>query len=66
MNPIRLETGTRHLLASCATCPTWRELRGTRPAALLAAATHMDLVHGDARAAGKLRERAQRDTPRPT
>lgn len=53
-------------LATCPECGPWRELRGTRRAALLAAADHATLVHGDERQASELRDRASRllrDTP---
>lgn len=59
-NPTRVDTGTRHVLAWCHECQPWRELRGTRPAALRAAADHVQLVHGEDRLAADLRERAQR------
>lgn len=58
---IRVEPGTRHVLAWCRDCPPWRELRGTRTAALLAAADHAERCHGDRAIASDLRERA-RDT----
>lgn len=57
-NPTRLEAGHNHVLAYCRTCPPWRELAWDRPEALRAAATHLDLVHGDKKAAARLRERA--------
>lgn len=58
---IRVEAGTRHALAWCRDCPPWRELRGTRAAALLAAADHAERVHEARSIASDLRERA-RDT----
>lgn len=61
-HPDRLEPGTRHVLAWCAECPPWRRLTADRPAAQLAAAAHLELVHGapgKARAA-RLRELAAR------
>jgi hypothetical protein len=56
------QRGAGTQLALCAECKPWRELRGTRPAALLAAAEHAANVHGDYREADKLRTRAA-DTP---
>lgn len=56
---IGIDKSARSVLAHCAQCPSFRELRGTRPAALIAAATHVELVHGDARAAANLRDRAR-------
>lgn len=61
MTAPRLEAGTRHVLAWCPSCPPWRVIRGTRPAAHLAAADHAERVHGDAAAAKEHRRRA-RDT----
>lgn len=55
-----LEPGTRHVLAACRQCPPWRELRGTRPAALLAAAVHAEQVHHDTKRAKQLRQQAAR------
>lgn len=57
-NPTRLEAGRGHVLAWCVDCPPWRRLAGDNPAALLVAADHLQLVHGDARAAARLRDRA--------
>lgn len=57
---VLLEGATRHVLAACRDCPSWRELRDDRPAAQLAAAAHLQLVHGDPAAARKLRELATR------
>jgi hypothetical protein len=65
-NPTRIESGTRHALAYCSSCPPWRRLTADRPAALLAAAEHVDLTHGDRQLAAKLRDRARAaaaDTP---
>lgn len=59
---IRLDAGTRTVVATCAACPSWRELRGTRPAAQLEAARHLELVHGAKRRARELRELATRAT----
>lgn len=58
--PTRLEAGTRHVLAWCVSCPPWRELRAERPAALRAAADHLENVHGQVRMAYGLREQARR------
>lgn len=58
--PTRLEAGTRHVLAYCVRCPPWRELRGERPAALRAAADHLEYTHGQLRKAADLREQARR------
>lgn len=58
--PTRLEAGTRHVLAYCVKCPPWRELRGQRTAALLAAADHLEYVHDALRKAADLREQARR------
>lgn len=57
-NPTRLEAGHNHLLAWCQSCPSWRRLAWDRPEALRAAATHVQLVHGNTELAGSLRERA--------
>lgn len=59
--PIRLDPGTRHVLAWCTACPPWRELAASSSAAHLAAAAHAERVHGDAAAAKEHRRRA-RDT----
>lgn len=59
---IRVELGTRNALVWCKSCGTWRELHGTHRAALQAAARHVDQVHGEARRAADLRDRAQRLT----
>lgn len=61
-SPVRIEAGTRHVLASCTACASWRELRGTRPAAHLIAAAHMENVHGDWVLANRHRQLAKRDT----
>lgn len=58
--PTRLEGGTRHVLAYCQTCPPWRRLTATRPAALRVAADHLELVHGQKGLAKQLREQAAR------
>lgn len=58
--PTRLEPGTRYVLAYCNECPPWRTLTGTRPAALRAAADHVELTHGNGRVARQLREQARR------
>ena len=57
-NPTRLEAGHNNLLAYCTRCPSWRELTWDRPEALRAAATHVQLVHGNTEVARTLRERA--------
>lgn len=56
---VRLEPGTRHVLAWCSGCPSWRTLRGDLAAAHLAAAAHAELVHEDAAAAKEHRRRAR-------
>lgn len=57
---IRLDAG-RAVLAWCVKCPSWREIRPTREAALRAGADHLRLVHDDqAEAAQDHRERAER------
>jgi hypothetical protein len=56
---IRVESGTRHALAWCTECPSWRELRGTRTAVHLLAADHSTRVHGDAAAAATHRRHAE-------
>lgn len=56
---ITLDKSDRDVVALCVDCPPWRELRGTRAAALTAAAAHVDQVHADPRAAALLRERAR-------
>ena len=61
-NPTRLEAGHNHVLAYCRACPPWRELRWDQPEALDAAATHVQLVHGNMTLAEKLRERAAEQT----
>lgn len=60
---IHLDAG-RHVLAWCAECPSWRELRPDRVSALRAGAAHLELVHGHARAAADHRDRATRITRR--
>lgn len=57
--PTRVDLGTRHALAWCASCPSWRVLRGDRADALLASADHVDRVHGDKSVAANLREQAR-------
>lgn len=56
---IRVEAATRHALAWCTACPPWREVRGDRPAAHLAAAAHAETVHADHAAAKEHRRRAR-------
>lgn len=51
-------------LAHCAACPSWRELRGERAAALTAAADHALRVHDDKATAAQLRELATRAAKR--
>ena len=63
-NPTRVESGTRHQLAWCRECPSWRELRDTNFEALVACAVHVQLVHGRAKLAAQLRARAATDTPK--
>lgn len=67
--PVRFDTAARTVLATCAECPPWRVLQASRPAALRAAAAHVDHVHEDARLAAHLRDLAHRqearDTPSP-
>lgn len=58
-NPTKLEAGHNHVLAYCRACPPWRELTWDRPEALAAAATHVQLVHGDHETAKRLRKRAE-------
>lgn len=64
-NPTRLEAGHNHVLAYCRDCPPWRRLELSRPAALLQAAVHLELVHGRHKLAANLRDRARKlaDTP---
>lgn len=57
---IRLEAGARTVLAYCTECPSWRELRPTRAAALTAAAHHALVVHDQAKRANTFRELAAR------
>lgn len=57
-NPTRLEAGHNHVLAYCRSCPPWRQLAWDRPEALSAAATHVQLVHGNMVLAERLRTRA--------
>lgn len=52
------QRGVGSQLALCDECKPWRELRGSRPAALLAAADHAANVHGDQAEADRLRARA--------
>lgn len=63
LGAIGVEAGTRHALAYCRDCRTWREIRADRPAALLAAADHAARCHGDQRVADHLRARARSATP---
>lgn len=58
---IRLEPGTRHVLAWCTECPPWRALTADRGRANLEAAAHLERVHGDSLEAAEYRRRA-RDT----
>lgn len=58
---IRLELGTRHVLAYCLSCPSWRAVTADRGRANLEAAAHAERVHGDSRGAAEYRRRA-RDT----
>lgn len=62
-NPTRVESGPGFQLAWCRECPPWRELRGSRAAALTACANHVQLVHGRGKLAAQLRARAAADTP---
>jgi hypothetical protein len=57
---IRLDASARSVVACCASCPSWRELRGDRAAALRAAAQHLEAVHGDTGKAADRREQAGR------
>lgn len=59
-NPTRLEAGYGHVLAYCRDCPPWRRLELSHPDALLAAADHMQLTHGQAKLAADMRGRAAR------
>lgn len=43
---VRLDAGTRHVLAWCSSCPPWRDLAGDLGAAHLRAAEHLERVHG--------------------
>lgn len=58
--PTRLEAGHNHVLAWCSSCPPWRRIADDRPAAMLEAATHLELVHGQRRMARELRAEARR------
>jgi hypothetical protein len=62
LDAIRVEAGTRHALAYCRECGTWREIRADRRTALTAAADHALRCHRDQRVADHLRARA-RATP---
>lgn len=64
--PIRLEAGRGYVLASCTDCPPWRRMPGNRRHALLLAADHASLVHGDNALARDLRELAARKSDTPT
>lgn len=55
---VRLDPGTRHVLAWCAECSPWRVLTGSRKIAHMAAADHATRVHGDATEAAEHRRRA--------
>jgi hypothetical protein len=60
------QAGRGTQLATCPECVAWRELRGTRAAALMAGADHASMVHGDHHQASQLRQRARDlvpDTP---
>lgn len=59
MRPVRLDASAASVVAWCAVCSPWRRI-GSRPSALREAATHLELVHGDAKQAAALREQARR------
>lgn len=61
--PVTLDVTPRTALAICRVCGS-RDLRLTRPAALLAAASHQATAHADERAAQQLRWRAQKAATR--
>lgn len=61
---LHIDTGSRSLVAWCDQCPSWRELRGTRSAALTAAAQHADQVHADQELAKAIRQGATRAADR--
>lgn len=61
---IRVDGSEAVQLAYCAACPSWRELRGERAAALTAAADHALRVHDDTARANELRQLATRATLR--
>lgn len=63
---IRTESGTRHVLAYCTACPTWRRLADDKAGALAEGARHVALVHGGGKAAASLQERSRRITTRRT
>jgi hypothetical protein len=58
--PVRLDASARTVVAVCTSCAPWRVLRASRPAALRAAATHLEAVHADHAKAADLREQAAR------
>lgn len=60
MRPVRLDASARSVVAWCTSCPPWRRLANARPEALRAAAEHLELVHGQAERARRLREQARR------
>lgn len=64
-NPTRLDNSKRGSLAWCRECPSWRELRATKAAALAECATHVAQVHDKPKLAASLRARgrAVADTP---
>lgn len=63
-NPTRLEASHNVVLAYCRDCPPWRRLELGRADALRQAAVHLELVHGNHKLAGNLRDRARKlDTP---
>lgn len=55
---IRIDASPRSYLAWCRDCPSWREVRGHRRAALLAAAEHAARCHEDEDNATRLTRRA--------
>lgn len=65
-NPIQHEHGHGYSLVWCQDCPPWRRLAAGRADALLRAADHLDLVHGDTLRAKRLREQAARKRARDT
>lgn len=57
---VHVDPSARSQLAWCSDCPSFRELRGTRAAALTAAAHHADQVHQDTDRAKAIRQAATR------